>query len=78
MHVLYPVQDAVLRGGKALPLYGRLLEAPHLPTAIVLQVSEQYSHCTAGRLLYSPGLCIEGGRVTQLQARHEVVSRKMS
>jgi hypothetical protein len=32
------VQDAVLRGGKALPLYGRLLEAPHMPQAIVLQV----------------------------------------
>jgi acyl-coenzyme A synthetase/AMP-(fatty) acid ligase len=31
------LQDAVLRGGKALPLYGRLLEAPHLPQAIVLQ-----------------------------------------
>jgi hypothetical protein len=36
--MLCAVQDAVLRGGKALPLYGRLLEAPHLPTAIVLQV----------------------------------------
>jgi hypothetical protein len=32
------VQDAVLRGGKALPLYGRLLEAPHMPQAVVLQV----------------------------------------
>lgn len=31
------MQDVVLRGGKALPLYGRLLEAPHLPPVIVLQ-----------------------------------------
>lgn len=27
----------MLRGGKALPLYGRLLEATHLPPVIVLQ-----------------------------------------
>lgn len=38
-------QDVVLRGGKALPLFGRLLDARHLPPAIVLQVNTLILFC---------------------------------